>query len=141
MPKEITVPEDAKKSAITLIDNQGKSYPGFAWIKDWSPQERRSRARKKTFKIVGTILAGSLIGLFVHILLIIIVPAVFITLVGAAPLYSRFLKEESTFFQVEAPCPSCQAEGPLRPYLNSRVSEKMTAQCPSCGATTSFHLS
>lgn len=108
---------------------------GSVAFKKWQDQERRSRALKRTLKLVGTIFACSLIGLFVHILLIVIIPGLFLTLVAAAPIFMKLSGEDATFFYVEGDCPYCKQKRTLRPYLDTKFKAPMTVQCPECGQT------
>lgn len=134
--REKSLPEGIALRTARIIGPSGDETEGRIAIKEWSEKERRSRAAKKTAKIVAAVFAFSLIGLFVHILLIVIVPTLFLTMIGSFPLYLKFKGEESTFYYVEGQCPHCRFEGRLRPYLDSRAAETVTAQCPECGQTS-----
>lgn len=105
-------------------------------LESWTPAEANARARKKVFRIVGTVLACSLIGTIVHLLLLIIVPALFITLIAAFPVYMKWSGERLTCVDVDGTCPSCKTHQKLRPYLSARFAEPMTLQCPKCGQTS-----
>ena len=127
---------------LKFVPVQLTNYPeiqGTLAYRSWSPAERRQRAFKRTGKIIGMVFGCSLIGLFVHILLLIIIPGLFITLILTAPTFLKFLGEEESFFYVEAKCPHCQAEGKLRPYLATEFKAEVTAQCALCGQTTRVH--
>lgn len=130
------LPEGLEAVPVRIIDSSGAELEGTMSLKRWTPKERQSRALRRTGKILGTIFLISLIGLFVHILLLVIVPALIIALLAAAPLYARFSKEDITFFKVVGKCPYCGSADPLRPYLDTQVREKVTAQCSSCGQTS-----
>jgi len=135
MSKSTPLPEGLEFQTIEIQSNSGEAQIAKVAFKKWSEKECNTRALKKTSKIVGTILACSLIGLFVHILLVVIIPAVFITIVGSFPLYLKFKNESSTVYYAQGSCPSCHFNGKLKPYLDSKLNEEMTLQCSSCGQT------
>lgn len=135
------LPEGTEKIGVLLQEPSGSEKQASMVIKRWTPLERKKRARKKTFRIVGTVLGVSLIGLFVHILLPFLLLADLIALILAVPLYMKLSEEGATFYRVEAACPHCQAEGGLRSYLSTRVAPQMTVQCPACGQTSQVRQS
>jgi len=140
MTKEAAIPEGCQRIEVTLRGSGDRSTPGVALVKVWSPVERQHRAITRTGRIVGAILACSLIGLFVHILLLFIIPLLLATIAGALPLYLRFAAEESTWFKVEGECPNCTGGKWLRPFIDTRYhgGEEMVAQCPACGQNARF---
>lgn len=119
----------------TLLSNSNETYAATLAIRRWSDSERRSRAFRRTFKIVGTICACSLIGLFVHILLLVILPALVLTFIFAFPLFQKFLGEDATLVWVEGQCPYCKGDKQLKPYLDTQFKNENTVQCPDCGQT------
>ena len=135
MSKTTPLPEGLEFQTIEIQSNSGEVKEAEVAFKKWSEKECNKRAFKKTTKIVGTILACSLIGLFVHILLVVIIQAVFITVIGSFPLYLKFKNENSTIYYAKGQCPGCQFHGNLKPYLDSKLNEEMTLQCPKCGQT------
>ncbi|MGZ3709261.1 MAG: hypothetical protein ACXWPM_11025 [Bdellovibrionota bacterium] len=129
------LPNGTETLSAKILGGSGENFDATMIIKRWSDQERKSRARKRTFRILGTIFACSLIGLFVHILLLVIIPGLFITMIAAFPLFLRLRGEEITFFRVDGPCPYCHEPRALRPYLDTQYREEVTVQCPECGQT------
>ena len=101
----LELPVGVESVEVKVFGNTDLPFDGKMWIKKWTQQERTSRAVKRTLKLLGTIFACSLIGLFVHILLLVILPGLFLTVVGAFPLFLYFKGEEVTFFHVEGTCP------------------------------------
>ncbi|MBN21189.1 MAG: hypothetical protein CL678_07865 [Bdellovibrionaceae bacterium] len=127
------LPEGLIWKNATLLNSSGESFDAKAAVKEWDDSERKSRAIKRTFKIVGGILGVSLIGLFVHILLIVIIPTVILTLMGSVFLYLRFLDETATVYYFRSENPKINTD--LRPYLNTQLQEEMTAQFTDSGET------
>jgi len=121
---------------VQISQNSGNMTSGLMTIRKWPLAERRSRAFKRTFKIVGTVYACSLVGLFVHILLLVILPTLFLTTIAAVPMFMKFLGEEVTFSEVKGPCSYCHKGVKFRPYLDTKFGTEMTIQCPECGQTT-----
>lgn len=135
MSKSLTLPEGVEFTPVKILSNSGESLSGSLAFKKWTDHERRSRAARRTAKIIGTIFACSLIGLFVHILLLIIIPGLFVTILAAFPLFIKLSNEDATFFYVEGSCPYCKKKQTLRPYLDTQFKEQVTVQCPECGQT------
>lgn len=122
--------------SVEVFGSTPEPVSGNMTLETWSPSEANTRARKKIFKIVGTILLCSLIGTIVHLLLLIIIPTLFVTLIVSFPLYMKWSDELVTCIGVDATCPSCKKTVTLRPYLNAKFKAPMTLQCPSCGQTS-----
>lgn len=137
----IVLPDGVEHLPAIISGISDKTTTGKITIKKWSDSERKSRAFKKTFKIVGTIFACSLIGLFVHILLVIIIPTLIITLLATVPLYLKNIRESVSFFYVDGECPSCGKFGQLKPYVSTQLTELVTVQCSDCGETSKVRLS
>lgn len=123
------------QTEIIFYENEPSLQKGEVTYQAWTIQEAKKRALKKTLKIVGSIFAVSLIGLFVHILLLVIVPALIITLLAAVPLYLKWSNENATFSSAQGYCPQCKAEKKFRPYVGAQLSQSITLQCPECGQT------
>ena len=140
MAKPLILPEGLETLPVRVQGNSGESFDGVMAIKKWSALERRSRAVRRTGRIVGTIFACSLIGLFVHILLLVIIPTLCLTVLAAYPLFAKFLGEDATFFKVDAECPYCKTTKTLRPYLDTQFKPQVTVQCPDCGQTAQAFL-
>ena len=140
MTKEIALPEGCKRIDVILRGSGEMPTAGVALVKEWTSVERQHRAILRTGKIVGTILACSLVGLFVHILLLFIIPLLLATIAGALPLYLRFAGEDSTWFKIEGECPNCREGKWLRPFIDTRYQAdiEMVAQCPGCGQNARF---
>jgi hypothetical protein len=129
------LPDHLEFVKVKILGNSSEEYEGSMAMKRWDQKERRSRALRRTGRIVGTVFACSLIGLFVHILLLVIIPTLLLTTVIALPLFFRFMGEESSFFYVEGHCPYCGTQRTLRPYLDTQLRPQVTVQCPECGQT------
>ncbi len=127
--------ENIKTIPVTILANTGERHQGSLSLREWTDHERKSRALKKTFKILGSIFGVSLIGLFVHILLIIILPALLVTLLASYPMYLKFSSEKNTIQEINGYCPTCKKNSKLRPYISTQFEEKTTVQCPDCGQT------
>ena len=132
---EAILPTGTENIPIRISSNSGETFDGTLVIKRWTDQETRKRALKRTLKIVGTVFACSLIGLFVHILLLLIIPTLLLTVILSFSIYLRLARENATFFFANGTCPYCRQPQRLRPYLNTQFDEKMTLQCPQCGQT------
>ena len=141
MKKNQEIPSDLSFKAVTLSNPSADTLQGKVAYKEWPESEVKDRARKRTFKIIGTILLCcipvALVPL-VHFSLIIVVP---LTAFASIPLYLKFAAEKATFFYIVALCTQCKKETQMRPYMNSQLQEEMTAQCPECGETQKFKLS
>lgn len=129
-----------KQAEVKLTSSTGEEQTGTIHFTLWPDGERRVRARRSTLKIVGSILAVCSLGLFVHILLIIFVPTAILTLLAAFPIYLKFLGDKTTFLHVDGKCPHCSFQGQLRPFLEKRLAQEVTLQCPECGQTTQARL-
>lgn len=143
MKKAILPPDGCRPIEVEVRGSGDATTRGLALVKEWTQVERQRRALTRTGKIVGTILACSLIGLFVHILLLFIIPLLLATMVGALPLYFRFASEDATWFKIDGECPNCHESGWLRPFIDTRyhLGEEMAAQCPACGQNSRFKAS
>jgi len=131
---ESSIPADSNVLDISILV-KGKQVSRKLYYKSWDPAQRKKRALKKTGKIVGTIMAVSSIGLFVHILLIVILPLLLATLLISIPLYFKFANEKANFYAVDGPCPKCKSNEKFRPYLDSQLNDEITIQCGACGDT------
>ena len=140
MGKPSILPVGLETLSVRVQGNSGESYDGTMTVKKWSDLERRSRAIRRTAKIVGTIFACSMIGLFVHILLLVIIPTLCLTALATYPMLAKFMGEEATFFKVESLCPYCKTSKTLRPYLDTQFKPQVTVQCPDCGQTAQAFL-
>ena len=140
MPKPLVLPEGLENLPVRVQGNSAESFEGTVFVKKWSHTERRARAMKRTLKIVGSIFACSLIGLFVHILLLVIIPTLCLTMLAVYPLLAKFMGEDATFFKVESQCPYCKSFKTLRPYLDTQFKPQVTVQCPDCGQTAQAFL-
>jgi|GEM_PF-2376101 len=111
--------------------------PGTLIVQRWSPSERTSRAFRKSAKIGGLALAISSMALVVHILLLIMVPALVITLFALIPIFLKIQSEKATFVSAEGVCPFCKVHSIFRPFLKSELKPQITLQCINCGQTSS----
>ena len=122
--------------SVQVRSNSGNSFSGTLHYQEWPEDLRGPRARGKTLKIVGTLLGISCIGLFVHILLIVMIPLAILTLFASYPMYLFFKGDAVTFTHISGQCPYCDHKGDLKPYVKARVDEIIVVQCPSCGETS-----
>ncbi len=123
----------AEVISVVILDNARKEYPAKMMIKRWTDRERRRRAWNRSFKIIGTLFACSLLGLFIHPILFIIVPAWLALLFSFAPLFTKFLGETVTFYTVDGYCTFCKKKSQFGPYLDSSLQSEMSILCSGCG--------
>jgi hypothetical protein len=121
--------------SVNIFGNQPDPTTGQMTIQVWSEAEAKKRARQKIFKILKILFGCSLIGLFLHLLLLLIIPTLILALIASIPLYGRLSSETQSCLEVHGICPGCKSEQKLRPYLSSRFKIPMSIQCPSCGQT------
>ena len=127
-------PTDLSKMSGKLQTSAGEEFPVDVYYRNWNNEERRKRAFKKTSKIIGMIFVGCIPALFVHILLLIAIPTLFVASLASIPLFMKFLNEKSNFFYAKGSCPKCRHDV-FRHYLDSQMKDVITAQCPNCGET------
>ena len=132
-------PESKEKTVpIQIISKSGEVFDGDLNLYLFSDQERKTLAFKKTGKIVGSIFLFSLIGLFIHILLVVIIPILILTLILSYPLYLKFSSEKNKIQSIQGFCPYCQQPKQLRPYISSQFISESAVQCPDCGQTVTI---
>jgi len=130
-----TDPKKFETKKIKLNGNDPDQETGEIFFTSWTEQEAKKRALKKTIRIIGSIYGVSLIGLFVHILLPILIPTNIIATLVAIPLYLKWSNERATFSHATGYCPQCKKETQFRPYVSAQLLDSVTLQCPDCGQT------
>lgn len=133
--KEIEIPDGTEEIPVRITGGSIEVYDGTLVIKRWTLQEARSRALKRTLRIVGIVCAFSLIGLVVHILLLLIIPVLAITILGSVIMFSQLCGETTSFFFANSICPGCRKTQRLKPYMGTGLQEKVSLICPGCGQT------
>lgn len=133
--KTLILPDGTEEIPVRITGGAIEAYDGTLVIKRWTPQETRKRAFKRTFRIVGTVCAFSLVGLIIHILLLLIIPLLAFTIFGSVILFSQMCGETTSFFCANSICPGCRLPQRLEPYLGTGLQEKVSLICPGCGQT------
>ncbi len=107
-------------------------------VRHWQPSERVRRGFRLSFKILFPLMLALLpfgvLEPFAFMIWGSIAYGIILFIAGPM-LFAKYYGEEYSFFAVESPCPRCQAPGPLRPYVSTRLEPEVTALCGACGQT------
>ena len=132
-----------QKARVTVRDQKGQISTGSVEVHQLSSKEAFVRGARRSGRIIGIVA-------LVLLPLAVLEPFLFmlwgggaglILLLGVGPyLHFHYWTETASFERVEAPCPSCQSRGGLRPYVSTKVEPVFSALCASCGEQVRVEL-
>ncbi len=123
---------------ISIRDQYGNVRFGTAEVTSLSGRDAFWNGGRRAAKWIGSILLVALPFGFLEPFLFMIwgsLLLLFLFVVVGPFLHLKFSDERQSFTFVSVPCPYCESNQPLTPYLSSRFDRQFTALCPSCGQT------
>jgi len=133
------LPKDLERIPARVFGDSPEPHAAFMSVRHWPRGERMRRGFRLSFKILFPIMLALIpLGVLEPFAFMIWGSIAYgiILFIAGPMLFAKYYGEEYSFFAVETPCPRCQAPGPLRPYVSTRLEPEVTVLCGACGQTS-----